>query len=162
MLLLTIEESCKPWPVTIMCSFAFRNGSCLPVEALFLLLIYWCEMAIDKFPVVKYKSAGSLSSHWAFPLQHETSTHAVKRFQQQHSWARNIFNTQICDYKGVLLCWRYVSQLSLSNNKRAPSTTFIFPSFCAWYHKLKSCIFTDAQKMMPPSNVTKVLWLLIV
>lgn len=81
---------------------------------------YW------QVPLVKSKSAGSLSSHWAISsTPWSKSTHCCTLPVPLR--AMNIFNTQICEYKGVLLCWRYVFQLLLSNNKRVRLNYLYFP-----------------------------------
>lgn len=109
-------------------------------------------MATDKFALVKSKSAGCLSSRWAVsstPWSKCTHCYTLPVALR----AMNIFNTQICEYEGVLLCWRYVFQLLLSNNKRASLNYLYFP------HIL--CLVPQAQDHMLLFYTLKHNWFLL-
>lgn len=95
------------------------RGSCTPAVALVPCLIYLCEMATIIFPLLMYMSHSSM-----------TQMHTLLRT------ARNIFNTQIYEYERVPLCWRWVFQMLLSNNKSPNNQHFL--QSCVQAHLLES------------------------
>lgn len=116
----------------IQCLFVFMSRTGIkelkatalgrPAVALGPLLIYLCEMVTDILTVDVHIHREHIFALWTFFLTAAWSKCTHRCTLQIAQGDKYIFNTQIYEYEGVQLWWKWVFWLSLSN-KKSPNTS---------------------------------------